>query len=95
MKYCHGLSTIGGISMEDGRTVLLFYKEFTGPNHSYEEAMKDPVKVIEESQFALLLPSSAKRGDFESKVNQVQMELDETYLAQTILSLENEFIILC
>ena len=76
--------------MEDNRTLILFYKE-PGPTRDLHEA----VEVVEESQFALLMPSTADRGDFEQKINTVQMELDETYLSQTILSFGSEFVILC
>ena len=76
MKYVHGLSPVGGINMEDGRTLILFYKE-PGPTKDLYEA----IDVVEESQFALLMPSAAERGDFEQKINTVQMDLDETYLA--------------
>ena len=62
--------------MEDGRTLILFYKE-PGPTKDLYEA----IEVVEESQFALLMPSGAERGDFEQKINTVQMELDETYLS--------------
>ena len=51
---------------------------------------------MEESQFALLLPSGASRGNFEDKINSVQMDLDETYLSQVVLAFQQEqFIILC
>ena len=52
--------------MEDGRTLILFYKE-PGPTKDLYEA----IEVVEESQFALLMPSAAERGDFEQKINTV------------------------
>ena len=76
MKYVHGLCPIGGINMEDGRTLILFYKE-----PKLTKNLHDPIETVEESQFALLMPSTADRGDFEQKINTVQMELDETYLS--------------
>ena len=57
--------------MEDGRTLILFYKE---PGHTRD--LHDAVELVEESQFALLMPSTAERGDFEQKINSVQMDLD-------------------
>ena len=55
----------------------------------------DPVEMVESSQFALLLPSTVERGDFEQQINSVQMDLDEPYLTQTILTLhETEHLIL-
>ena len=90
MRYVHGLYPIGGISMEDGRTLVLFYKE-PGPTKDLQEA----IERVEESQFALLMPCTAERGDFEQKINTVQMELDETYLSQTILEFGDEFVIIC
>ena len=41
----------------------------------------DPVDRVESSQFALLLPASVERGDFEQQINSVQMDLDEPYLS--------------
>ena len=90
MKYVHGLCPVGGINMEDGRTLILFYKE-PGPTKDLYEA----IEVVEESQFALLMPCTAERGDFEQKINSVQMQLDETYLSQTVLADGNEFVIVC
>ena len=49
--------------------------------------MQDPVEKVEESQFAILLPSSVERGEFEQRINSVQMDLDQTYLTQTVLDL--------
>jgi hypothetical protein len=76
--------------MEDGRTVILFYRE-PRPLVNLNEA----IEVVEDSQFALLLASTTERGAFEQKINAVQVDLDETYLPQTILAYENEFVILC
>ena len=76
--------------MEDGRTLVLFYRE---PGHTGD--LHDTIEVVEESQFALLMPSSADRGDFEQKINSVQMDLDETYLSQTVLAFDTEFVIVC
>jgi len=44
MKYTHGLSALGGINMEDGRTVILFYKE---PSASFSR--NEAIEVVEES----------------------------------------------
>ena len=75
------MNPLGGINMEDGRTVILFYKEPPISDESQQKELTDPIEVVEESQFALLLPSNADRGDFEGKINSVQMDLDETYLS--------------
>ena len=94
MKYVHGLSCLGGVKMPDGRKVLLFYKEpdllakiGDGLNQVEVRDMQDPVEKVEESQFAILLPSSVERGEFEQRINSVQMDLDQTYLTQTVLDL--------
>ena len=76
--------------MEDGRTLILFYKE---PGDTQD--LHDAVEIVEESQFALLMPSTAERGDFEQKINSVQMDLDQTYLSQTVLAFDTEFVIVC
>ena len=44
MKYVHGLSPLGGINMEDGRTLILFYKE---PGDTQD--LHDAVEIVEES----------------------------------------------
>ena len=40
MKYVHGLTPIGGINMDDGRTVILFYKE---PGNDLEAGLSTPI----------------------------------------------------
>jgi len=92
MRYVHGLRCLGGVRTPDGRNVLLFYKQ---PSHSDSCDLHDPIEKVEESAFALLLPSEVERGEFEQKINSVQMDLDETYLTQTILGLSDlEFVVL-
>ena len=93
MKYVHGLSAVGGVHSAEGPLKILFYREpdFT-PSAS---RLKEPVELVEESQFALLLPGSVGRADFEQKINMVQMELHETYMAQTVLAIGSEFFVLC
>ena len=66
MRYVHGLTPLGGITMEDGRTVILFYKE-PSPTLSIVES----IESVEESTFALLLPAESDRGEFEHKINAV------------------------
>lgn len=44
MRYVHGLYPIGGISMDDGRTLVLFYKE-PGPTRDLQES----IERVEES----------------------------------------------
>ena len=85
MRYVHGLSCLGGVTTPDGRHILLFYREpnSVDPNSvaETERNLHDPIEVVEQSQFALLLPSEVERGEFEQKINSVQMDLDETYLS--------------
>jgi hypothetical protein len=44
MKYMHSLCALGSIQMDDGRIVILFYKE---PDASYSR--NELIEVIEES----------------------------------------------
>ena len=91
MRYVHNLVPLGSINMEDGRTVVLFYRD---PGEA--PSRNEPVESVEESHFALVLhKQGCDRGDLEQKINAVQMDLDETYLSQTILSFSEEFVILC
>ena len=90
MKYVHSLSCIGGINLPDGRKVLLFYREPEMLSRiSAEESfggqmrvrdVQDPAEQVEESQFAIVLPSKVERGEFEQRINSVQMDLDQTFL---------------
>ena len=58
--------------------------------------MDDPRDVVEASQFALLMGVEAERGAFEKKLNSVQVDLDGTFLAQSILPYsDSEFIVVC
>ena len=42
--------------------------------------VQDPADQVEESQFAIVLPSKVERGEFEQRINSVQMDLDQTFL---------------
>lgn len=91
MRYIHNRVPLGSIHMDDGRTVILFYMD-----PSTKLNTNEAIEVVEESQFALLLhKEGCDRGDFEYKINSIQMDLDETYLSQTVLAFQEEFVILC
>ena len=84
MYYKHHLLPIGGIKSNDQKIKFLFYREPVGHKVRSITTAHD---IVNKSSYALAMDLDYARKDFEQNLNQVQMELDETYMSQTIVSL--------
>ena len=68
MRYVHNLACLGGIKTPDGRFMILYYREpgeEIGANQTILRNLKDPVEIVESSQFGLIHPNNIERSALE------------------------------